>query len=58
MPSITLGGKSVVTQTTPNQPVIAGNVQFPAGPSISGQTSGGHILQVQQKAYTAGETTL
>ena len=31
MPSITLGGKSVVTQTTPNQPTIANNVQFPAG---------------------------
>lgn len=37
MPSITLGGKSVVTQTTPNQPIIAGNVQFPAG----------HVIQVK-----------
>ena len=31
MPSITLGGKSVVTQTTPNQPILASNVVFPAG---------------------------
>ena len=43
MPSITLGGKSVVTQTTPNQPVLASNVNlgsatFPAG----------HIIQVAQ----------
>ena len=37
MPSITLGGKSVVTQTTPNQPTIASNVELPAsqGSSLS-----------------------
>ena len=58
MAELQLGGKTIATQTGAAQPVIAGNVQFPAGPSISGQTSGGHVLQVQQKAYTAAETIL
>ena len=31
---------------------LTSNVVFPAGPSISGQVSGGHVLQVQQKIKT------
>ena len=63
MANLTLGNKTVITQAGSAEPVLASNVNlssatFPAGPSISGQTSGGHILQVQQKAYTAAETTL
>jgi len=49
MANIILNGKTVVTQTGNDEPLIGGNVVFPAGSSISGQIGGGHILQVQQK---------
>ena len=54
-----VGGVPLATHSDSTAKVsLDTNVQFPAGPLISGQTSGGHILQVQQKAYTAAETTL
>ena len=55
MPSITLGGKSVVTQTTPNQPTIANNVQFPAGHVI--QTKFNQIAAFSSSESLSGTTS-
>ena len=42
MPVFKLGSKEVISQTDTNQPVIAGNVRFPAG----------HVIQVVSQNFT------
>ena len=42
MANLQLGNKTVVTQTGSTEPVIASNVQFPAG----------HVIQVGYVEYT------
>ena len=59
MPSITLGGKSVVTQTTPNQPTIANNVQFPAGHIIKMAIAHDSTQKsVSATSYSGGSSTI
>jgi len=51
MAEIQLSGTSFASESggtiTVNNGTLSSNVVFPAGPSVSGQVSGGHILQVQ-----------
>ena len=46
MPTFRLGSKDVISQTDTNQPIIAGNVQFPAG----------HVLQMLHGYYDTPTT--
>ena len=49
MPVFKLGSKEVISQTDTNQPVIAGNVQFPAGHPYS--------IKVYTETTDSGNTT-
>ena len=51
--TLKVGGVTLATHSDATAKVsLDSGLTFPAGPSISGQVSGGHVLQVQQKIKT------